>query len=100
MHVKAALAGHHTALVTSANLTGAALLRNMELGLLIKRGPVSAALATHIDVITSRGKSCNAPDVNVDRASVASGLMQRRPSASSEGRVAYEVGSGTVWPRW
>ncbi|MGH3664490.1 MAG: phospholipase D-like domain-containing protein [Egibacteraceae bacterium] len=39
MHVKAALADDHTALVTNANLTGAAL-RNMELGLLVKRGPV------------------------------------------------------------
>jgi cardiolipin synthase A/B len=49
MHVKAALADDHTVLVTSANLTGAALLRNMELGLLVKRGPVPAALAVHID---------------------------------------------------
>lgn len=51
MHVKAALADDHTVLVTSANLTGAALLRNMELGLLVKRGPVPAALAAHVDAL-------------------------------------------------
>lgn len=54
MHVKAALADDHTALITSANLTGAALLRNMELGLLVKRGPVPAALAAHVDALIDR----------------------------------------------
>lgn len=51
MHVKAALADDHTVLVTSANLTGAGLLRNMELGLLVKRGPVPGALAAHVDAL-------------------------------------------------
>lgn len=51
MHVKTAIADDHTVLVTSANLTGAALLRNMELGLLVKRGPVPTALAAHVDAL-------------------------------------------------
>lgn len=51
MHVKAALADEHTVLITSANLTGAALLRNMELGLLIRRGPVPAAFDAHIGAL-------------------------------------------------
>lgn len=54
MHVKAALADDHTALITSANLTGAALLRNMELGLLVKRGPLPVALAAHVDALIDR----------------------------------------------
>ncbi len=56
MHVKTALADDHTVLVTSANLTGAALLRNMELGLLVKRGPVPAALAAHVDALIDQGE--------------------------------------------
>jgi phosphatidylserine/phosphatidylglycerophosphate/cardiolipin synthase-like enzyme len=54
MHVKAALADDHTVLVTSANLTGAALLRNMELGLLVKSGPVPAVLAAHIEALINQ----------------------------------------------
>lgn len=54
MHVKAALADDHTVFITSANLTGAALLRNMELGLLVKRGPVPAALAAHVDALIAQ----------------------------------------------
>ena len=56
MHLKAALADNHTALVTSANLTGAALLRNMELGLLVKRGPTPAALAAHVEALIDQGE--------------------------------------------
>lgn len=40
LHAKAAIADDHTALVTSANLTGFAIKDNMELGLLIRGGPV------------------------------------------------------------
>lgn len=56
MHVKAALADDHTVLVTSANLTGAALLRNMELGLLVKRGPVPVTFASHVDALIDQGE--------------------------------------------
>lgn len=47
MHAKAALADEHTALVTSGNLTAYAMTANMELGLLIRGGPVPRRLARH-----------------------------------------------------
>lgn len=47
LHVKAAIADEHAALVTSANLTGAALNENMELGLLVKGGSVPRRLSRH-----------------------------------------------------
>ncbi|MFN8105307.1 MAG: phospholipase D-like domain-containing protein [Acidimicrobiia bacterium] len=40
LHAKCAVADDHTALVTSANLTGAGLEHNMELGLLVRGGGV------------------------------------------------------------
>lgn len=45
LHAKCAVADDHTALVTSANLTGAALAHNMELGLLVRGGGVPRRLA-------------------------------------------------------
>jgi phosphatidylserine/phosphatidylglycerophosphate/cardiolipin synthase-like enzyme len=47
MHVKAAVADDHTALVGSANLTGQALSENMELGLLVEGGEVPRRLDAH-----------------------------------------------------
>jgi len=47
LHAKAAIADDHTALVTSANLTGYAINENMELGLLVRGGPVPRRLAAH-----------------------------------------------------
>ncbi len=47
MHAKAAIADEHTALVTSGNLTGHALTANMELGVLVRGGPVPRRLARH-----------------------------------------------------
>lgn len=47
MHAKAALADEHTALVTSGNLTDYALTANMELGLLVRGGPVPRRLSRH-----------------------------------------------------
>jgi cardiolipin synthase len=47
LHAKAAIADHHTALVTSANLTGHGISENMELGLLVRGGPVPRRLAAH-----------------------------------------------------
>lgn len=46
-HAKCAVADDHTALVTSANLTGAALAHNMELGLLVRGGEIPVRLAAH-----------------------------------------------------
>lgn len=55
LHAKAAIADDHTALVTSANLTGFAIKENMELGVLIRGGPVPARLAAHFrELIASR----------------------------------------------
>lgn len=47
MHVKAAVADDHTALIGSANLTGQALSQNMELGLLVEGGEVPRRLDAH-----------------------------------------------------
>jgi phosphatidylserine/phosphatidylglycerophosphate/cardiolipin synthase-like enzyme len=47
LHVKAAVADEYAALVTSANLTGAALDENMELGLLVRGGGVPRRLSQH-----------------------------------------------------
>jgi putative cardiolipin synthase len=47
MHVKACIADEHTALITSANLTGLAIDSNMELGLLLRGDPVPRRLARH-----------------------------------------------------
>ncbi|MDP8991536.1 MAG: DISARM system phospholipase D-like protein DrmC [Actinomycetota bacterium] len=55
MHAKAALADDQVALVTSANLTGHALDRNMELGLLVRGGDVPRALAEHFDGLIKDG---------------------------------------------
>jgi phosphatidylserine/phosphatidylglycerophosphate/cardiolipin synthase-like enzyme len=47
LHAKAAIADDHTALVTSANLTGHGISENMELGLLVRGGSVPRRLADH-----------------------------------------------------
>ena len=47
LHAKAAIADHHTALVTSANLTGHGMNENMELGLIVRGGSVPRRLAAH-----------------------------------------------------
>lgn len=53
MHAKVLLVDRCTALVGSANLTGHALERNLECGLLVRGGPVPALLAEHF--LTARG---------------------------------------------
>ena len=55
MHAKAAIADEHTALVTSANLTGAAQGYNMELGVLINGGPIPRRLARHYRALMANG---------------------------------------------
>jgi phosphatidylserine/phosphatidylglycerophosphate/cardiolipin synthase-like enzyme len=47
MHVKAAVADDHTALVGSANHTGLALGQNMDLGLLVEGGDIPRQLDAH-----------------------------------------------------
>lgn len=48
MHAKLLVIDHRTALVGSANLTGHALERNLECGLLVRGGPVPGLLAQHL----------------------------------------------------
>ena len=51
MHVKAALADSRIAFLTSANLTEAALERNLELGVLIRGGVLAASIDRLIDAL-------------------------------------------------
>lgn len=53
MHVKAAVADDHTALVGSANLTGQALSQNMELGVLVEGGEVPRRLDAHFRALVA-----------------------------------------------
>lgn len=55
MHAKCAVADHRTAFVTSANLTGAAMTDNMELGLVVSGGDVPGRIANHFDSLIANG---------------------------------------------
>jgi cardiolipin synthase len=55
MHAKCAVADRRTAFVTSANLTGAAMTDNMELGLLVRGGDVPRRIRNHFDSLMSLG---------------------------------------------
>jgi len=56
MHAKAAVADSRVAFLTSANLTEAALERNMELGVLIRGGPLPASIDRLIDTLVECGE--------------------------------------------
>ena len=49
LHAKVAVADESIALVSSANLSGAALERNIEAGVLVRGGPIPATLRGHIE---------------------------------------------------
>ena len=51
VHAKCAVADGETALVTSANLTGAAMEDNMELGVLIRSREIAGKLAAHLKAL-------------------------------------------------
>ena len=53
VHVKCAIADERRALVTSANLTGAAMDNNMELGLMISSRRVSSRMAAHFAALVT-----------------------------------------------
>src|SRR5206468_4328311 len=55
MHVKAAVADSKIAFLTGANLTEAALERNMELGVLIRGGGGPASIDRLIDALMESG---------------------------------------------
>jgi phosphatidylserine/phosphatidylglycerophosphate/cardiolipin synthase-like enzyme len=56
MHAKAAVADSRIAFLTSANLTEAALERNMELGVLIRSGTVPSSIDRLIDALLESGE--------------------------------------------
>ena len=49
------LADRSIALITSANLTGAGINDNIELGVLIEAGPLPAKLHDHFDLLIEEG---------------------------------------------
>lgn len=53
VHAKCAVADQEVAFITSANLTGAAMERNMELGVLIKGGNIPSELHRHLEALVS-----------------------------------------------
>lgn len=56
VHVKAAVADSRIAFLSSANLTEAALERNMELGILLRGGHLPAAIDRLIDALLELGE--------------------------------------------
>lgn len=56
MHIKAAVADSKVAFLTSANLTEAALERNMELGVLVRGGGLPAAIDRLFDALAESGE--------------------------------------------
>jgi phosphatidylserine/phosphatidylglycerophosphate/cardiolipin synthase-like enzyme len=56
MHVKAAVADSRVAFLTSANLTEAALERNMELGVFIRVGNLPASIDRLVDALIESGE--------------------------------------------
>jgi phosphatidylserine/phosphatidylglycerophosphate/cardiolipin synthase-like enzyme len=55
LHAKCILADRSIALITSANLTGAGINDNIELGVLIEAGPLPAKLHDHFDLLIEEG---------------------------------------------
>lgn len=55
MHAKCAIADRRVAFVTSANLTGAAMTNNMELGLVVRGGDVPKRISNHFEALMNAG---------------------------------------------
>jgi phosphatidylserine/phosphatidylglycerophosphate/cardiolipin synthase-like enzyme len=55
MHVKAAVMDGEALLISSANLTGDGLERNMELGLLVRGGDSALKVDRHVDALIAEG---------------------------------------------
>lgn len=55
VHAKCAVADYRLAFITSANLTSAAMERNMELGTLLRGGTMASRLHSHLDALISTG---------------------------------------------
>ena len=61
LHAKAVVADDETVFITSANLTEAALERNIELGLLVRDGALAASVSAHFQTLIDRGLLCALP---------------------------------------
>lgn len=55
VHAKVAVVDHARAFITSANLTGHALEKNMEAGVLVNGGPVPKTLSDHLQALIDVG---------------------------------------------
>jgi phosphatidylserine/phosphatidylglycerophosphate/cardiolipin synthase-like enzyme len=55
LHAKAVVVDEEVVFVTSANLTEAALDRNIEVGLLVRDGALAASVSTHFRILIDRG---------------------------------------------
>lgn len=55
LHAKAIVADDEAVFLTSANLTEAALDRNIELGLLVRDGALALSVTSHFRVLIDRG---------------------------------------------
>ncbi len=55
LHAKAVIVDSRDVLLTSANMTGAAYDRNIELGVLCRSGGVAAVVQRHFDALIARG---------------------------------------------
>lgn len=56
LHAKVLVVDRHVALVGSANLTGWALARNLECGILVRGGSEPAAICAHVDSLVEDGQ--------------------------------------------
>ncbi|MFZ1131947.1 MAG: phospholipase D-like domain-containing protein [Terriglobales bacterium] len=62
LHAKAVVVDDEVVFVTSANLTEAALDRNIEIGLLIRDRAIAVSVSTHFQVLIDRGLLRPLPD--------------------------------------
>jgi phosphatidylserine/phosphatidylglycerophosphate/cardiolipin synthase-like enzyme len=62
LHAKAVVVDEETAFVTSANLTEAALDRNIEIGLLVRDHGLAASISSHFRTLIERGLLLPLPD--------------------------------------
>lgn len=67
VHAKCAVADHRIAFITSANLTSAAMERNMELGILVRGGVTPDRLHTHLEALIHTGTIITWERVIADR---------------------------------
>ncbi len=56
VHAKVAVADERTSFISSANLTGYAMEKNMEAGVLIRGGAISKTLHKHLDALATTKK--------------------------------------------